>query len=98
MSRHHILFTRKDYNKGFSHKLRKLFVFDLPDDIHSALHAKVPPVPKISEPEALILWTEAKREGQIDNIYGALEWLIIHAPNTEFQMAIKEQYDFLDEV
>ena len=98
MSVHHILFTRRNWNKGFAHKLRKFFIYELPDDIHSALHASVPPVPRISEPEALILWTEAKKEGRIDNIYGALEWLIIHAPTTEFRNAIKEQYDFLDEV
>lgn len=98
MSRHHILFTRKSYNKGFAHKLRKQFVFELPDDIHSSLHASVPPVPRISEPEALILWSEYKRESHEDNIYDALEWLIFHAPTTAFQDAIKAQYDFLIEI
>lgn len=97
MSVHHILFTRKNWNKGFAHKLRKLFIYELPDDIHSALHASVPPVPRISEPDALVLWTEAKR-APIDNVYDALEWLIFHAPTREFQDAIKEQYDFLDEI
>ena len=98
MSRHHLLFTRKNYSKGFAHKLRKQFVFDLPDDIHSELHATVPPVPRISEPEALILWSEYKKEGPVDDIYDALEWLIFHAPTAEFQSAIKAQYDFLDEI
>lgn len=93
-SRHHLLFTRKNYSKSFSHKLRKLFIYDLPDEIHTELHATVPPIPSITEPEAFALYTQYKKE-EDKNIFEALEWLIIHSPNKDFLDAVKAQYDFL---
>ena len=94
-SAHHLLFYRKRFNKGYAHRLRKAFVYEIPDDMHTALHKIVGPAPEISEDEAMRMYVEYKRLDQDLDIYEALNWLILNAPNAEFAMAIMAQLGFI---
>ena len=93
--RHHILFTRKNYNKGYAHLLRRAFVYEIPMNIHQDLHATIGPVPPISEAEAEWLWKEYKKTNREMGLYEALAWLQLHAPNSEFAIAVMSQAGFL---
>ncbi len=94
MSRHHILFTRHTYNKGYAHKLRRLLVYEIPDEVHQELHKQIPPVPQITEFQAKELYC-AYRKLDDPDMYDSLEWLIENSPTDEFQVAIMNQYLFL---
>ena len=91
----HLLFYRKRFNKGYAHRLRKAFVYEIPDDMHTALHKIVGPAPEISEDEAMRMNVEYKRLDQDLDIYEALNWLILNAPTAEFAMAIMAQLGFI---
>lgn len=93
-SAHHILFYRRVWNKGYAHKLRKLFVYEIPDDVHRKLHEVVGPVPRLTEPEARELYVAYKKVGRLD-LNEALKWLIDNSPNAEFSTAIYAQLGFL---
>ena len=76
MSKHHLLFTRHDWNKGYAHKLRRLRVYEIPDEVHQELHKAVPPVPQITEWQARSLYAEYRKLDHTD-LYSSLEWLIV---------------------
>lgn len=92
---HHILHYRRWWSKGYRQLLRKSFVYELPIPVHEALHNTVGPVPPLGEDEAKQLWImycEVKHEM---DLFEALAWLQLHAPNSEFAIAIMAQYGFL---
>lgn len=93
-SAHHILFYRRVWNKGYAHKLRKLFVYDIPDDVHRRLHETVGPVPRLTEPEARDLYVAYKKNGRLP-LKEALLWLVDNSPNADFSTAILAQFGFL---
>lgn len=93
-SAHHCLFYRRHWNKGYAHKLRRIFVYEIPDDVHRKLHEVVGPVPVLTECEARELFVAYKRNGDLE-IIPALEWLAENAPNSEFRTAIQAQLGFL---
>ena len=94
MSKHHILFTRHTYNKGYMHKLRRLLVYEIPDAVHEELHKAIPPVPPITEFQARELYVGFIKLENPD-MFDSLEWLIENAPTSDFQLAIMNQYLFL---
>lgn len=93
-SAHHILFYRRVWNKGYAHKLRRLFVYEIPDDVHRRLHEAVGPVPRITEQEARDLYVAYKKMDRL-GLEHALKWLADNAPNAEFGTAILAQLGFL---
>lgn len=90
-SAHHIFFYRKRFNKGYAHRLRKAFVYELPDEVHTKLHQIVGPVPELSEEEARNLFIEFKRLDHRLQLEEALNWLILNAPSAEFAIAMMAQ-------
>ena len=92
---HHIIFTRRDFGKGYKLLLRRSFIYQLPIAVHQELHANVEPIPPLSEDEARQLWTEFKSVDHDMELFEAMEWLIAHAPNSEFEEAITAQQRFL---
>lgn len=94
MSKHHLLFIRKDFNKGYAHKLRRVLVYEIPDDIHVDLHNSIPPVPPITEWQARTLYMEYSKQ-DIHDVFDALEWLIDNAPSEEFRIAMINQALYL---
>lgn len=94
-SSHHLLFYRKRFNKGYAHRLRKAFVYEIPDDMHTALHQIVGPAPAISEEEAQRMFVEFKRLDHELDFKEALNWLILNAPTAEFAIAMMAQLGFV---
>ena len=94
LSKHHLLWTRHAWNKGYAHKLRRMLVYEIPDEVHQELHKAVPPVPQITEWQARSLYAEYHKLDRTD-LYSSLEWLIENAPTGEFQLARMDQYLFL---
>ena len=92
---HHLLWTRKNWNKGYAHRLRKIFVYQLPMPLHQKLHEAVEPIPVLDEQEARMLYVEYKRLDHELDLEEALQWLILHAPNSEFAMAMMAQLGFI---
>lgn len=94
-SDHHVLFTRRLWSDGCKRKLRRAFVYELPLEVHQALHQAVRPVPPLDEEDAKWLWHQYVAEHRNMELMEALEWLRLHAPNSEFAIAIIEQQGFL---
>lgn len=92
---HHLLFTRKCWDKGYKLLLRRAFVYDLPLEVHQKLHATVRPVPPLDEDEAKRLWEDFKQVDHEMSIFEAFEWLRNNAPNSDFAIAMIEQQGFL---
>lgn len=93
---HHILHYRRWWDKGFKQLLRRSFVFELPVNVHAKLHNEVGPVPPLDEEDARWLWIQYRLNGRkCFELFEALEWLRLNAPNSEFALAIIQQERFL---
>lgn len=92
---HHLLWTRRTWDRGFKLLLRRSFIYEIPIVVHQELHSVIEPIPPLSEDEARGLWIEFKAVGHEMSLFEALEWLQLHAPNSEFAMAMMAQAGFL---
>lgn len=92
---HHLLWTRRTWDRGYKLLLRRSFVYQIPIAVHQELHSVIEPIPPLSEEEARWLWTEFKAVDHEMGLFEALEWLQLHAPNSEFAMAMMAQSGFL---
>ena len=63
--------------------------------VHQELHSVIEPIPPLSEEEARWLYSLYLQEKRSMELFEALEWLQLHAPNAEFAMAIMAQAGFL---
>ena len=93
--RHHVLFYRKEWDKGYRQKLRRCFVYEMPVGVHQKLHKEIGAVPALSEAEARELWVQFQSYDSEMSLWEALEWLISYSPSAEFSDSIKKQYAFL---
>ena len=93
--RHHIIFTRRDHERGYNGLLRKYFIYSIPIKVHRALHQAVEPVPVLPESDAKRMWEELQQINDHLSLFKGLKWLRLHAPNSEFAMAIMAQEAFL---
>lgn len=93
--RHHILFYRKEWSKGYAMKLRGCFVYEVPIAIHQELHARVEAVPVLSEADAERLWILFQGLDRELSLFEALAWLIQYSPDEGFGSAIMAQLQFL---
>ena len=92
---HHLLFCRRLWDVGYKQMLRRAFIYELPLEVHQALHQAVRPVPPLDEEDAKWLWHQYVAEHRNMELFEALDWLRLHAPNSEFAIAIIEQQGFL---
>ena len=92
---HHLLHYRRWWDKGCKQLLRRAFVYNLPVDVHEKLHAIVEPVPPLDEDDAHWLWVKYREHGGRMDLFEALDWLQLNAPNSEFAIAIMKQSEFL---
>lgn len=92
---HHILFYRREWDRGFNLLLRRSFIYQIPIEVHHQLHATVGKVPPLEENEARLLWQQFKQLDHPLDMFEALEWLMANSPNAEFSIAIMAQYGFL---
>ena len=95
-SRHHILFMRRDWKRGYKHKLREKFIYTIPDDAHKFLHSCCEPVPAITEPQAKKLYQELNKIGKRMTMLEAYRWLIKHSDNALFVNALVHQMRCLE--
>lgn len=92
---HHLLWTRRTWDRGFKLLLRREFIYEIPISIHQELHATVEPIPPLDEEDARSMWILYKQIGRELGLFEALEWLWRNAPNSEFAMAMMAQLGFL---
>lgn len=92
---HHLLWTRKTWDKGCRLLLRRSFVYEIPKTVHHELHTVVEPIPPLTDDEARWLWGQYRQTSQDMDIFEALDWLYINAPNLLFMEAIALQAEFL---
>lgn len=93
--KHHLLFYRSEWNKGYNLLLRRAFIYEIPITVHQALHSSVGKVPPLDEQEGKMLWELYKQLDHELSLFEALDWLQLNAPNAEFAMAIMAQRGFL---
>ena len=93
--KHHILHYRRNWDRGCKLLLRRAFIYEIPIEVHQRLHATVGPVPPLDEFEARQLWQEFREVDHEMNLFEALDWLRLHAPTSEFAIAIMAQQGFL---
>lgn len=94
MSKHHLLWTRHAWNKGYAHKLRRALVYEIPDDVHREMHKAVSPIPQLTESEARELYVKYKQQDHM-SVLEAVEWLADNAPNSDFATAMAAQEIYL---
>lgn len=92
---HHLLWTRRTWDRGSKLLLRRSFIYEIPIVVHQELHSVIEPIPPLSEDEARWLYDLYSQEKRNMELFEALEWLQLHAPNSEFAMAIMAQSRFL---
>lgn len=98
-NRHHLLFQRKNWNRGIAKELRSFFVYYLPTEIHNELHVAVVYDVPIPPPEHLKTLYAAFLEQRVDidrlDVLDALEWLQNACDYEPFQNAIHAQLEYL---
>lgn len=92
---HHVLYYRRNWDRGFKALLRKSFIYSIPISVHDELHKECGPVPPIEEYEAKVLWEQFKLVNHDMRLFEGLGWLVDHAPNEDFKEAILAQKNFL---
>lgn len=98
-NRHHLIFQRCHYAKGYAKALRQAFVYDLDVEIHEELHARVlhdVPRPPDADIKAMYLEYEKHREVfQRASIIDACEWLMTSSQDPAWRGCMKRQLEYL---
>lgn len=96
--RHHILFQRRYWEKGYAKALRDAFVREVPVFIHRELHSRIlRDVPVPSGNLCRVAWEEyCRNRNEIDSydVARACAWLYTHIPDAGFRRAMQAQIDF----
>ena len=95
--RHHILYQKRYYSKGYAKALCNAFVRYVPVVYHRELHARLKSVPVPDEKLCRSAWMEyQKNQAEIDSydVARAAAWLYVHIPDEAFRQAIQYQVDF----
>lgn len=96
--RHHILYQRRFWDKGYARVLRNAFVREVPVSVHRELHTHVlKDVPVPNGCLCKVAWEEYSRnKSKIDgyDVTRACAWLYVHIPDVEFRRAMQTQIDF----
>lgn len=98
--RHHILFQKRYYSKGYAKALCQAFVRPVPVIYHRELHAILKTVPVPSGDLCKKAWVEYQRNKDEIDSYGvcrAVAWLYVNIPDSDFRMAMQKQLDFFVE-
>lgn len=100
-NRHHLIFQRKHYNKGYAKALRKAFVYDLDVNIHNELHNVIlHDVPRPSDKAIRNMYfTYLRHKDVIEkaDILTACEWLATACDDPAWRACMFRQYYFLKE-
>lgn len=100
-NKHHLLFQRRHYAKGYAKWLREIFVYEIPIGIHDELHyAVLHDVPRPSDVELRDIYRMyLKHKEIIDNsdVLTVCEWLASACHDPAWRACMMRQYNFLKE-
>lgn len=97
-NKHHLLFQRKHYNKGYAKRLRNAFTFYIDEDIHRELHEVLHDIPRPSDRELVNLYNTYIRHKDViqrSDILTVCEWLATSCNNPAWRACMFRQYYFL---
>lgn len=98
-NRHHLIFQRKHYKRGYAKALRQAFVYDLDINIHNELHNVVlHDVPRPSDEDIrnmYFAYLRHKDVAQRVDILTACEWLATACRDPAWRACMFRQYYFL---
>jgi len=95
--RHHLLFTKAKYSRGYAHLLCMAFVRYVPVVYHRELHQHLKGVPVPDEKLLKSAWIKyQENQAEIDSydVSRAAAWLYVNIPDDAFRKAIQYQVDF----
>ena len=95
--RHHLLFVKATYSKGYAKLMCMAFVRYVPVVYHRELHAHLKTVPVPDEKLLKAAWfkyQENKIEIDSYDIARAAAWLYVNIPDEQFRKAMQYQVDF----
>lgn len=99
VNRHHLIYQRRHYGRGYAKMLREAFVYDLDIDIHNELHNDVlHDVPRPSDAELKEMWFTYLRHKKLiesSDILTVCEWLMTACRDPAWQACMRRQYEFL---
>lgn len=98
--RHHILFQKRYFSKGYAKALCQVFVRSVPVVYHRELHSILNTIPVPNGDLCRQAWVEYERNKDEIDSYGicrAIAWLYVNIPDTEFRRAMQIQLDFFVE-
>lgn len=90
VSRHHLLWYRRDWHEGYANFLRCRFVYLIDDDLHKELHETLLNIPVPLDVE----WLAMQKPRFADPI-DACDWFIENSGDEAFVEAMKLQRAFL---
>lgn len=95
--RHHLLFIRANYSKGYARLLCMAFVRYVPVVYHRELHQHLKEVPVPDEKLLKNAWIKyQENQAEIDSydVARAAAWLYANIPDDAFRKAMQYQVDF----
>lgn len=95
--RHHLLFVKARYSRGYAKLMCMAFVRYVPVVYHRELHARLKTVPVPDERLLKAAWFKyQENKAEIDSYDAAraAAWLYVNIPDPEFRRAMQFQVDF----
>ena len=95
--RHHLLFIKARYSKGYARLMCMAFVRYVPVVYHRELHAKLKSVPVPDDKLLKEAWMKYQaNQAEIDSydVARAAAWLYVNIPDEQFRQAMQFQIDF----
>lgn len=99
-NRHHLIFWRSHYSKGYAKLCRDRFIYPLDIRIHDELHHKVlNDIPRPSDKDMAELWHRYEQNAAYVDALGIVDvcrWLAHNVHDSGFRKAMFIQADFLE--
>lgn len=98
-NRHHLIYQRRHYDRGYAKMLREAFVYELEINIHNELHnAVLCDILRPSNAELKAAWDAYQRDRDTIASYDivkACEWLMLSCSDPAWRACMARQLDFL---
>ena len=95
--RHHLLFWKRNWSKGYAKLMRMAFVRYVPVVYHRELHAHLRTVPVPDNALLKVAWEKYQANKLEIDSYDAARaaaWLYVNIPDEQFREAMQFQLDF----
>lgn len=98
-NRHHLIYQRRHYDRGYAKMLREAFVYELEVNIHNELHNNVLcDILRPSNAELKAAWFAYQRDRDTIASYSiveACEWLMLSCSDPAWRACMARQLNFL---